>query len=157
HRHFRDVELGKAQLPPEHFRGMNDGGGEADTLRRHRAVDQRPGIRIVGERDAQREAGHNLNSTCRHAVWRSRGEATHSSFSPSLATIGPHLSCSAFMCLARSSGAPPRACAPRRARGSFMAVDFNASLVASLSRAMIAGGVPRGARIATQAPVLMAG
>src|SRR5215470_206732 len=86
-----------------------------------------------------------------------KGDATYSSFNPSLATIGPHLSCSAFMCLARSSGVPPRACAPRRARGSFMAADFDASLVASLSLMMIAGGVPRGARIATQAPELMAG
>ena len=76
---------------------------------------------------------------------------------PSVATIGAHLSCSAFMWRARSSGVPPRGCgAEPRQRLLHGGRPCSASLVAWLSRAMIAGGVPSGASNAIQAPLLMA-
>src|SRR5215469_5236706 len=57
HGHFGNVEFGKAQLPPEHLGGMHHGGNELDSLRRDTAFDQRPRALVVGERDAQLEAG----------------------------------------------------------------------------------------------------
>src|SRR5262245_32249464 len=57
HRHFRHVELGEAQLPPEHLGGMHHGGDELDPLRRHAAFEQRAGTLVVGERDAELQMG----------------------------------------------------------------------------------------------------
>ena len=76
HRHFGHVELGEFELPPEHFRRVDDGRREADAFRRHVAADQRPRVRIVGQRDAQREAaaGHVVTPPSARA-WR-RSEPT---------------------------------------------------------------------------------
>ncbi len=53
HRHFGNVELGKAQLAPEHFRGVDHGRNEPDPLRRNPTLDERARALVVGERNAQ--------------------------------------------------------------------------------------------------------
>ena len=53
HRHLGNIELGKAQLPPEHLGGMNHGRDKLDALRGDRSLDQRPRALVVGERNAQ--------------------------------------------------------------------------------------------------------
>ena len=49
HRHFGDVEFGEAQLPPEQFGRMQDGGNEVDAVRLHRSsmIGQVRGLEVM--------------------------------------------------------------------------------------------------------------
>ena len=54
-RHFRHGEFGEMQLPPEQFGRVQHGRDEIDAVRLDRAVEDRPGARIVGDADAELE------------------------------------------------------------------------------------------------------
>ena len=52
-RHLGDVEIAETQLPPEHFRRMQDGRDEVDPVGLDGAVEDRPGARIGGDGEAE--------------------------------------------------------------------------------------------------------
>ena len=58
HRHFGNVELGEAELPPKHFRGAQHGLGEIDAVGFDAPVDDRPGARITGDGETELQIGH---------------------------------------------------------------------------------------------------
>ena len=53
HRHFGHVEIGEAELAPEHFGRVDNRRNQAQAFEAHAPFDHGPGARIVGERDGQ--------------------------------------------------------------------------------------------------------
>ena len=58
HRYFGHVELGEAELPPEHFRGAEYGHQEIDAVGFDPPVDDRPRARIIGNGETELQIGH---------------------------------------------------------------------------------------------------
>jgi hypothetical protein len=68
HRHFGNVELGEAELTPEHFRWAENGNDEINAGHRDAPVDDRPGTRIVGNGETEFQIGHVSSPFCRAMI-----------------------------------------------------------------------------------------